>query len=402
MAPYAIFLVVLRSYRYKSTPVPLGMKQSEDCAVTMYCLSYKQATMEPQTAPAPAATGTTIDRQLVDRILYLASLASRKNDIDSMMDILREVTAHWHDPEPLLPQDHAALEQLESKLKHYLVTADPLRTFTHESLEARLARQAKGGSPERRNLIAVLLISVTTGALAFLAPLPLSSRLLLCVPLFFVALHIGIAWFYLTALRNFNQDVRWAFIYISAGIVMLSLAFSHYVILSLLNIESYPILRYGGITWLFSIPFMLIFMGLRVYARLLQISSRLLTSWLAPTIALVAAGLLWFAPHSAVPNDFYFHIWSIGAAMISIFALPSSVLAYKIQKAATAAYAQPMRWLYYYTLAVGLGSVAAVGAVFWLGELYGGPLAVVTAACGTVPQLVLLYTGYSFKKETGK
>ncbi len=350
--------------------------------------------------PPIFASGNDQDRRLVDRITYLATLASRNKDIDAMMDTLREITAHWHAPAPLTPEDHAALERLENDLKHYLVTADPLRNFTIESLEERVSTRTNHTS--WYSLAGVIAISMATGALAFLLPLSANTRILLSVPLFFVVLHIGTAWFYLTALGNFKQDVRWAFIYISAGIVMLSLAFSHYVILSLLNIDSYPALRYGGITWLFSIPFMLIFIGLRSYARLLQVKSKFTSSWLAPTIALAAAVVLLFVPHGAVPNTIYFHIWSIGAAMISIFALPSSILAHKIQQAATAAYAKPMRWLYYYTLVVGLGSVVAVGAVFWLGELYGGPLALVTAACGTAPQLVLLYTGYSFKKETGK
>jgi hypothetical protein len=361
--------------------------------------------MQPNTSLAPPASGDNPDRQLVGRVLYLASLASRRRDIDSMMDTLRAVTAHWHEPDPLSPNDQAALRQLEANLKRYLVTTDPLRTFTLETLEQRIKGQSGLGTQSSttwRSLVGVVLASLAASGLAFLTPVPFESRLLLSVPLFFVVLHISIAWFYLTALRNFNQSLRHAFVYFAAGIMLFSLAFSHYVVLYLLGLDTHPVLRYGGITWLFSVPFMLMFVGLRMYARLLGIASRLIPLWVVPTGAIIAAAILLFVPHGPVHNQTYFHIWSIGAAMIPIFALPSSILARKIQKTVTDAYAKPMRWLYYYTLVVGLGSVVAVGAVFWLGELYGGPLALVTAGCGIIPQLVLLYTGYSFKKETGR
>jgi hypothetical protein len=358
--------------------------------------------MEPTTGTAP----DNPQRKRVDRILYLASLASRRDDIDPMMDTLREVTAHWQVGQPLAPQDDAALSQLEVSLKNYLVHQDPLRAFDAESLQQRLAAQEQPTVKRRtspRSILAIIGMSLVAGGLVFALPMfELKTKAMLSVPLFFLALHIGIAWFYLTSLNNFNANIRRVFSYLSASVIILSLAFSHYVLINLVHLDQYPAFRYGGITWLFSIPFMLMFVSFFLYARILQVKSFLTSTWVPACIALGSCIVLAMLPHGSVPHESYFRFWSVGAAMIPVFALMSSVLARKIAHAVTEAYATSMKWLYYYTLVVGLGSIAAVGAVYWLGELYGGPLAIVTAVCGVTPQLVLLYTGYSFKKETSK
>jgi hypothetical protein len=363
---------------------------------------------EAHAAPLPIGPNETPqhDRDLIDRIIYLGSLASERGAIDPMMETLREVTAHWQDTASLIAQDRRALQQLETQLKTYLVTKDPLRAFTPASLEQRLQEQAqpihKGA--DKQSLAVVLAVSVLAAGIGFALPLPLSfgDRLLLSTPLFFLALHIGIAWFYLSALRQFNKELKRAFFFFCLGIIVLSIGFSHYVVTQLLQIYDHPVLRYGGVTWLICIPFILMFIGLRIYAQLLKVKSRLMS--LPATLAIVGlvALVAIFAPHAPVGSEVWFDFWALGVAMIPTFALMGSVLARKISQASTLAYSKSLNWLYYYTLVVGLGSVAAGACLFIFGELYGVALNIVIAICGIPPQLVLLYTGYLFKKETVK
>lgn len=345
----------------------------------------------------------------MDRITYLGSLASSREDIDSMLDGLREVTARWDGQAPLGETDRQRLRDLEGHLKQYLVARDPLRSFTLDSLEKRLRQQSQNspmpadGAAE--SLAIILFVAFFSPLLSLLvSPYSFSfgSRLLVGIPLFFVTLHLGIAWFYFTSLKNFNQDLRRAFTYICAGTIVLSLGFSHYVLIELFGWQRYEFLHYGGITWLISLPFILMFLGLRIYAQLVGVTSRLMSPpvFLGSTLAVLA--LITVLPHASVPSEVSFDLWAMGAAIIPIFALLSARLTGKIRRNVTAAYVTSMVWLHRYLLLVGLGSISATIAFFSFGELYGNTLNIVIAVCGIAPQLLLLYTGYLFKRETGK
>lgn len=364
--------------------------------------------MSPQAhvAPMPINPSGAVeqDRKLIDRIIYLGSLASQRSDIDPMMEPLREITANWQDTEALSAEDRATLQQLESQLKTYLVKQDPIRAFTPDSLELRLHEQALHKTTTKRAMGVVLMLSVLAAGIGFAIPWPLSfnDRLLLMTPLFFLVLHIGIAWLYLTALKNFKPDMQRAFVYVCIGIIVLSIGFSHYVVIQLLGVGAHPVLKYGGITWLIGVPFIFIFLGLSIYGRLLKVKSRLLQWPVSLGIVGLLSLLLVVAPHAPVEDEFLFDFWMLGASMVTIFGLMSSVLAKKITDATTIAYAKSMHWLYYYMLVLGLGSILALASLFVLGGLHGIALSLVIAICGIPPQLVLLYTGYLFKRETSK
>jgi hypothetical protein len=183
---------------------------------------------------------------------------------------------------------------------------------------------------------------------------------------------------------------------------VLSLAFSHYVLIQLFDLGSIAWLEYGGFTWLFGIPFLLIYLGARIYGRLLSIKSRFMSLKVVGGITATVAALIVVLPHPYVNNVLYFNFFVMGAAMIPIFGLSSGVLLRAIKKRVTSLYAKPIVWLYRYALMVGAGGFAATVALFVLGGLHGTALNIVTAVCGVPPQILLLYTGYSFKRETSR
>ncbi len=102
--------------------------------------------METPVPPAPSidVVGADIkeDRELVDRILFLRSLATKSPEVDAMIEALLVVTGHWRPGTALSIRDRGALDELEYKLKNYLLTVDPARAFTPETLERRLQKQA--------------------------------------------------------------------------------------------------------------------------------------------------------------------------------------------------------------------------------------------------------------------
>lgn len=88
--------------------------------------------------------------------------------------------------------------------------------------------------------------------------------------------------------------------------------------------------------------------------------------------------------------------------MLPVFSLLGAALAYKIKQTVTPAYGRSVKWLYLYTLVVGLGSFSGQAAFHYFGELYGEHQALIMILFGITPQLVMLYSSYLFKKETGK
>lgn len=359
--------------------------------------------LDTSTAPSDA-------EKLVDRIIYLASLASKRDDVDPMLETLREVTSTWDRTQSITGEKHAQLEELEQKLKQYLINDDPVRAFNSESLAKRLADQVAGTTDTNsdsnvRSFWFVLGGSVLAAAIGFVAPpqpFSLSNLTLFSIPLFFTALHIGISWFYLTALRNFKSEVRRAFVVICIGILLFAVAFSHYALISAFGLTEHPLLRYGGVTWLVSAPLITIFYGLVLYARQVGVKSSLLRWPVVLGIFVASTVVVVVLPHAPVTDEFLFDFWTTGAVMVLVFGTLGFWLSRKVAKVLTTAYAIPMRWLSRYMFVLGPTTIGACAAIFVIGELHGTALFVVIAACGVLPQPLLLYTGYSFKKETSK
>jgi hypothetical protein len=86
----------------------------------------------------PATESADNDRSSIDSILSTARLASRPEDVDHILDGLRDVTAKMQADVPLAEVQRNQLLAVYTQLEDYLVTADPLRSFTREELRARL------------------------------------------------------------------------------------------------------------------------------------------------------------------------------------------------------------------------------------------------------------------------
>ncbi len=80
-----------------------------------------------------------INRAYIDSITNVAQLVSQPTDIDPILDGLRHVTAGLQPDTPLSPDERMQLVDVYKQLETYLVTSDPLRTFTKEELRPLLA-----------------------------------------------------------------------------------------------------------------------------------------------------------------------------------------------------------------------------------------------------------------------
>jgi hypothetical protein len=363
----------------------------------------------PYTKYVTEATTTQIitSQKQIDRIIQLAKLGADRAEIDLLLDVLRAVTVHWDQQLPLNDKDMAQLATLESKLRNYLITQDPLRRFTPESLETYLKTGRQPGIVAARiSLMVIIATSIFVPALVLLLPLfssfPLQESFLLTIPLFLVVLHIGIAWLFFSALKNFKPEFKRAFFFMCVGIVLFSVAFSHYVIIELLGLGQSELFRYGGLTLLDASCYFFMFIGLRQYAQLLKIKG-VAMSWPAVIgIGVALSALAIVVPHTGQqPFEPFFDLSLIGVWLFSMFLALNAVVSGSIVKSVTPAYAKSMRLLHIYFIAGWVGSLGSVLGLPIVGQLNGGFLYILIAILGIIPQLLLLYAGYSFKKETG-
>ncbi|MET0779776.1 MAG: hypothetical protein ABWY71_02995 [Candidatus Saccharimonadales bacterium] len=348
------------------------------------------------------------DRQLVDSIVYLASLSSSVKAIDHQMDTLRSVTAQWDGGTPLKESDRGRLLQLADWLKVYLINSDTLREFTKDSLEERLQSYLHHGTA--REGLHVSFWSVTVCALfaallVFVIPYTpsLATRALFASPAFLLVGVIGVVWLYLSSLTNFKPELRRAFLYICSGTGMLGIFFAHFVLVRLFEADEEPLFRYGGFIALAASAIMLMYGGLVVYARLQGYRSRFMSPAvygvsLAGAAALAALAAL-IRP-TAHPAYFGFTFACLLALTVStVFA---AKVARIINRGAAAAYAISIHWLYIFMLGTFFGSLAYETALLVLGHLSGAPLSAALGLFAIPPLLLLLYTGHSFKKETSR
>lgn len=86
--------------------------------------------------------GTSRQSEIMTTALDLATtaagLASNQSDIEPQLHQIQEISAQ---PSTLLsPEDEATLFDIYLKIEHYLVTADPLRTFDKAELRNKTSK----------------------------------------------------------------------------------------------------------------------------------------------------------------------------------------------------------------------------------------------------------------------
>ena len=80
---------------------------------------------------------------ILDVVTYVASLASNPDDIDPMLDKMRAITASLGPNQELSKADEQTLLQVYRQIEEYLVTKEPIRTFTKEELRTRIAPELR-------------------------------------------------------------------------------------------------------------------------------------------------------------------------------------------------------------------------------------------------------------------
>ncbi|HSE29630.1 MAG TPA: hypothetical protein VLA77_03550 [Candidatus Saccharimonadales bacterium] len=79
---------------------------------------------------------------IVDAIVTIASLVSYQKDIDELLERMRNITAQLSPGEKLSQMDEKALVVIYLQIEQYLINYEKLKSFTKDSLRARLSVDA--------------------------------------------------------------------------------------------------------------------------------------------------------------------------------------------------------------------------------------------------------------------
>jgi hypothetical protein len=355
-----------------------------------------------------SAPGLAQDNALIDRIIYLASLASIHDTIDKDLDILRSITARRQATELLKIEEREQLFGLEERLKDYLIHHDPLRSFTVETLEERLQKQAHPKLPTQINAyLLALAVAIASSGIAMIIPpfdMSMSLRIALAISFYLFAVQVGTAWFYLSSLSNFKAGLRRAFLLISAGTIMFGLLYTNYILTDYTGLARYPLFRHSIIAALTAgIGFFLIYLGLRCYARLVGARSWAASLRLMAAVYVCTLIILVLTPHAKLTADEALYAYlvlpgSVGTVLPQLF---GSFLARRVRSNATPAHARPLHILQWYLIIVAVPSLGGLLATWWFGEIMGTNRNIYFLS-GIIPEAVLMYTGYIFKKGTSR
>lgn len=84
------------------------------------------------------SSGSKVIGSPLELVTYAAGLVSNPTDIDPLLDPVRKITAMHAPGEDLSPTNQSVVFKVYLNLEEYLMTRDPIRTFTKDELRNRL------------------------------------------------------------------------------------------------------------------------------------------------------------------------------------------------------------------------------------------------------------------------
>lgn len=305
---------------------------------------------------------TKAARTRIDTIVYLASLVSKRQEIEQPLDQLRQLTAIKGPDATYSAADLAKLEAVQRQLESYLLDKESLRGFTRESLQAKIATHQETASPAaqiRPILVLVWLVALGSAlaSYALSGSTTVNERLSASIPLFYMCIFAGASWLCFTALKSFKKELHTPYLIFAIGVGVMGLTFVYTAILKWLG-QSDTNWEHLEVTLLpFLASYIAVYIGMRSFAWATGITSWAMSAKLVLSICAVAGVAVIALPHTdAYATEFFFDLSVATLALTGIFSIVGSIIMYQLQKRITPLYARPIRWLLasYITMAIPL------------------------------------------------
>lgn len=314
------------------------------------------------------------DQLMVERVVYLASLVSNKNTIDPMMDTLRFITSRHGAGQTLTltNEERLNLKALESQLSNYLVTQDPVRAFTPESLTAKLADHFAASDPRaqanrkaRRVVLGVVGLALAAYGVAVAVPAPPDVRFTLGVPPFMLVVGVGIAAMFWSTRSILAAAMKKSYGLFAAALVISAMTSAQYPVLSAFpHLSDMNPFRYGGFIMPYTVMYILLYGGFYLYAKQLpELTVRILKpKWLIPAAALLVP-IAFFVPHPPTADNLFFNV-ALACFMLDVlFCTAAAILGFAVVARITARYQRALRL---FVLSVATYTIVSFGLGFIL------------------------------------
>ncbi len=336
----------------------------------------------------------------------MASLATQLSGLDTILNPMRAITARQDSMLEMSSTDLETLQQVKEEVEHYIVEKETIRLLTTESLRLRVQNKMSGKNPLgtlRLSLAGVVALTVSITAISSFLPLgPAQNNLkqLLSPSLFFAMLYLGAAWFFIAALKELQKPVRKDYVLICIGVTIMGASQLLQPLFVILNLQKSQYM--AVIITSCTIPALIvIYAGIRGYAKRLGVKSRASSGKLTTILAIAGAIIVTLVPHKAFPAtpETLFKVTLAVEAIITIITIATAILMYRIQKTTSEIYAQAASKLWQ-ALASGIFiGVYAVTMILLFGVVNkGGVVFVIAAVAFITNALLFLRAGYAFNK----
>jgi hypothetical protein len=200
--------------------------------------------------------------------------------------------------------------------------------------------------------VIAVTVALLLAGLTFLIPVasgvddPLSAHLRTAVATVTAALFVGASVIFLQALKNFKSDLRVAYRLFASGMILFGVSLWQLPILGLFDQWNSAFVTSGGVLIPFLLCMVVSYVGMRRFARLLQIRSIVASVWFAIVISTLFAITSYFAAreglrYSEEGADVYIAV----AGWATIFMVFTAILIHKIRHTIGQSYRRAMGWL---------------------------------------------------------
>jgi hypothetical protein len=342
-------------------------------------------------------------RKQTDRIVYLSSLVSNPRGIDTYLDSLRSITAaERSDKAEVLDHVTGTLDHIEHEVTEYLLKAEPLRSFTPESLQQHVYERLEAPKLIRRlRWQTAGIVTLTIALVGFVVSLPFSTpsvRVDVGLVLGIAVCYLGGLFLFLSALKHFSPEARKAYRWLSLGFAIGSVSLLINAVLTLVYEAKTPWDR----LWLLNIgvyaQYAALYVGCVKLANLQGIKSILTNGWVVSSISLLAGALLLIPPVGRQVEAVSGLVLPL-TGMALVLTVAADELMRKMWKAATPLYKAPNKALWLTFLVAALGWSVYVASQFLpqaiakpMGELKVSSLVFIVAT------VLLVWSAYRFNK----
>jgi hypothetical protein len=248
----------------------------------------------------PVGNNNDDARARIDRITYLASLVSDKNEIDQYLDKLRLITSRTNTA-ALSATDAKTLAGLEQELRSYLIHKEPLRSFTPGTLEQHLYERLQAGRLirilrwEMVAIVAVALLATTGAALVTQGDTDTQTEI--AGTAFICLMYFGGAYLFLSCLKRFSEAVQATYRLFTLGFVVGACTVVTNLIISIMYTgEPAQWNTWWPVTLGFPLSYLLFYFASRRLALLQEVKSWALNWHAVIGGAVVATGLFALLP----------------------------------------------------------------------------------------------------------